>query len=80
MLAGAALGGAIAAASKQRGEGVLGGALLGLLVGGVLGSATAPVRKVFAMELDPVSRTWVAYDGTLLRWMKDRLLPPQATG
>ena len=80
MLAGAALGGAIAAASRQRGEGILGGALLGLLVGGLLStsaqSATA-VRKVFAMELDPATRTWVAYDGTLLRWMKDRLLPPK---
>ena len=54
LLAGAALGGlagAIATASKQRGEGVLGGALLGLLVGGLLSSSasSAPVRRVFAM-------------------------------
>lgn len=63
------------AASKQRGDGVLGGALLGLLVGGVLSAATTPqVRKVFAMEFNLVARAWVAYDGTLLRWMKDKLL------
>ena len=64
----------------QRGEGILGGALLGLLVGGLLSTSaqsTTAVRKVFAMELDPATRTWLAYDGTLLRWMKDRLLPPQ---
>ena len=83
-MVGAAIGGAIAAASlaasKQRGDGVLGGALLGLLVGGVLGAATTPpVRKVFAMEFDPVARAWVAYDGTLLRWMKDKLLPQTGT-
>ena len=83
-MVGAAIGGAIAAAtvaaSKQRGDGVLGGALLGLLVGGVLGAATTPpVRRVFAMEFDPVARAWVAYDGTLLRWMKDKLLPQTGT-
>jgi hypothetical protein len=82
-LVGAALGGAVAAAtaaaSKQRGDGVLGGALLGLLVGGLLGASTTPVRRVFAMEFDPVARAWVAYDGTLLRWMKDKLLPRTGT-
>lgn len=84
MAAGAALGAAIAAASNQRGEGVFVGALLGLLVGGMLGAAVEPEirvpRRVFAMELNPGSREWVAYDGSLLRWMKERLLPLDEAG
>ena len=79
-VAGALIGGAVSAASRQKGDGVLGGALLGLLVGGFLGSASTPgnaVRRVFALEFDPTTREWTAYDGALLRWMKDRLLVPE---
>ena len=76
-ITGTVIGGAIAAASKQKGDGILGGALLGLLVGGILGSSSAgtPVQKVFAMQFDPRKSQWFAYDGDLLRWMKSRLLP-----
>lgn len=75
-VAGAALGTAIAAASEAKGDGVLGGALLGLLIGGVLGAATekGASRRVFAMQFDPDASQWTAYDGELLRWMKDQLL------
>jgi len=80
-VAGALIGGAVSAAAKQKGDGILGGALLGLLVGGVLGSVDASnnaVRRVFALQFDPATREWTAYDGALLRWMKDRLLVPDS--
>ena len=83
LIAGAAIGSAVAVAMKQRGEGVLLGALLGLLIGGALSSSTETdrprTRKVFAMELDPQTREWAAYDGSMLRWMKERLLPLEDT-
>ena len=78
-VAGTAIGAAVAAAAKQKPEGIFGGALLGLLVGAALGQATQeykPPRRVFALQLDPSTRQWVAYDGSLLRWMKSRLLAP----
>ncbi len=74
------LSGAITAAVRQRGEGAGGKAPLGLLVGGVLGTtdpSVPPARRVFAMELDPHSREWAAYGGSLLRWMKSQLLSPE---
>jgi hypothetical protein len=82
-VAGAVLGAAVAAANNAKGADVLGGALLGLLVGGLLGAAAegapqeAP-RRVFAMQFDPETDRWEAYDGSLqvLRWMKSRLLAP----
>lgn len=72
-LAGSLIGAAIDAASKQKGAGLLGGALLGLLVGASLGSAAGDARRVFALAYDPASAQWRAYDGGLLRWMKDQL-------
>lgn len=72
-LAGTLIGTAIEAASKQKGAGLLGGALLGLLVGASLGSSAGDGRRVFALTYDPTSGQWRAYDGGLLRWMKDQL-------
>jgi hypothetical protein len=72
-LAGSLVGAAIDAANKQKGAGLLGGALLGLLVGASLGSAAGEARRVFALTYDPASSQWRAYDGGLLRWMKDQL-------
>ena len=55
------------------------GLLLGLLVGAALGAPAdaPPARRVFALCFDPARRDWVAYDGGLVRWMKERLAPPQ---
>jgi hypothetical protein len=78
--AGAALGLAAAAAAKAKGGELLGGAVLGLLVGGVIGAASEtsqPPRRVFAMQFDRQTQRWKAYDGMLLRWMKERLLTSQ---
>lgn len=78
---GAALGVAVSAARREKGEGMIGGALLGMLIGGLIGAASEgnKPRRVFAMKFDPARREWMAYDGALLRWMKDRLLVlPQA--
>ncbi len=72
---------AVEAATQEKGEAIVGGALLGLLVGGLIGAAadgTRP-RRIFAMQLDPASRHWTAYDGTLVRWMKERLLVPNCS-
>ena len=80
--AGAALGLAAAAAAKAKGGELLGGAVLGLLVGGVIGAASEtsqPPRRIFAMQFDRQTQRWKAYDGSLhvLRWMKERLLASQ---
>lgn len=76
-----AAGAAIGAAVAKRGEGMGGaavGLLLGLLVGAALGepSRNAP-RRVFALRFDPDTREWRAYDGGLVRWMKEQLGPPE---
>lgn len=52
--------------------------LLGLLIGDPIGDGLADARRIFAMQLDPVTRQWVAYGGGLLRWMKERLLPRES--
>jgi hypothetical protein len=72
-LAGSLVGATIDAAKKQKGAGLLGGALLGLLVGAALGGAAGDARRVFALMYDPAANQWRAYDGGLLRWMKDQL-------
>lgn len=72
-LAGGLVGAAIDTAKKQKGAGLLGGALLGLLVGATLGGAAGDARRVFALMYDPAAGEWRAYDGGLLRWMKDQL-------
>lgn len=69
---GGLVGAAIDAAGKQKGTGLLGGLLLGLLVGGALGAA-GEARRVFALAYDHAAGQWRAYDGGLLRWMKDQL-------
>lgn len=66
------IGAAITAAGKQK-AGLLGGVLLGLLVGARLGGAAGDARRVFALAYDHASSEWRAYDGGLLRWMKDQL-------
>jgi hypothetical protein len=71
--AGNLVGAAINTASKQKGAGLLGGALLGLLVGATLGGAAGDARRVFALIYDSATGQWQAYDGGLLRWMKDQL-------
>lgn len=72
-IAGGLVGAAIDAAGKQKGTGLLGGLLLGLLVGASLGGAAGDARRVFALTYDYPSGQWQAYDGGLLRWMKDQL-------
>jgi hypothetical protein len=72
-LAGGLVQEAIAAARKQKGDGLLGGVLLGLLVGALLGGAAGDARRVFALTYDRASGQWRAYDGGLLRWMKAQL-------
>jgi len=72
-LAGGLVGAAVDAAKRQKGAGLLGGALLGLLVGATLGGAAGEARRVFALTYDPAAGQWRAYDGGLLRWMKDQL-------
>lgn len=72
-LAGGPVGAAIAAASEQKGAGLLGGTLLGLLVGATLGGVAGAARRVFALAYDSSAGQWRAYDGGLLRWMKDQL-------
>jgi len=76
-LAGAGLG-AVASAKRKKGEGAALGLVLGLLVGATLGARPDAPRRVFTMAFDPFHRTWGAYDGGLVRWMKQELLP--ATG
>jgi len=72
-LTGSLVAAAIDTASKQKGAGLLGGALLGLLVGAALGGVAGDARRVFALMYEPAVGQWRAYDGGLLRWMKDQL-------
>lgn len=72
-LVGATVGAAIDAAGKQKGTGLLGGLLLGLLVGGWLGGVAGEARRVFTLAYDHAAGAWEAYDGGLLRWMKEQL-------
>lgn len=86
-MAGAALGTAMggvvgAAVSRPQDQEIaaLAGMALGLLIGGVIGSALAdanPPRRVFTLRFDADKRQWQAYDGGLIRWMKQRLAGPE---
>jgi len=57
------------------------GPLLAMLVGAPIGDASSgsgsgPVnRRIFPLELDPRTREWRVYDGGLLDYMKQLLLP-----
>jgi hypothetical protein len=80
---GTAVGGAVGAAVSSRPQSqeiaALAGMALGLLIGGVIGAAVADSkapRRVFALRFDPNAKQWRAYDGGLIRWMKERLAGP----
>lgn len=71
-----ALAATLANATGQKGS----AAQLGLLLGLVVGSAEAGAngsgpRRVFALEFHAGRREWLAYDGGLIRWMREKLLP-----
>jgi hypothetical protein len=69
----ALVGVAIEAAGKRKGDGMLGGLLLGLLIGEPLGGHADDARRVFALAYDHGAEQWRPYDGGLLRWMKGQL-------
>lgn len=76
---GAAMGAASAKRKNETSEHAAIGLVLGLLVGAALGgaNATAPAaRRVFALRFDAETQQWRAYDGALVRWMKDQLAHP----
>jgi hypothetical protein len=68
------------AARRKRGEGAAEGLVLGLLAGAMPGSSTKPntPRRVFTLRFDPSLGQWRAYDGGLVAWMKEHLLPRTA--
>jgi hypothetical protein len=70
----ALLGTAMTSATKTK-EGLLGGLILGMLVGGVAGAAAHPLERALALEFDPAMASFRLYDGPLLRWAKRNLHP-----
>jgi hypothetical protein len=83
----ALLGGAVGAGlgvaltdKADRASGVVAGLVLGLLVGAALGEnasgSGAPSRRVLALAYDDATQSWYAYDGNLVRWVKERLAAP----
>lgn len=75
-IVGALIGAAIGAAIARKGKGAAAGLVLGLLAGAVLsgGAANTP-RRVFTLRFEPSTGEWRAYDGGLVPWMKEALLP-----
>ncbi len=71
---GTILGTAMTAASRTK-EGLLGGLILGMLVGGPASVVPQPVERVLALQFDPATAGWRLYDGPLLRWAKRTLQP-----
>ena len=72
-----ALGAMIGAASKTK-DGALAGLALGMLVGALAGSGQSnnpDMNRIMALRFEPLQRQWVLYDGALLPWAKDHLLP-----
>jgi hypothetical protein len=80
VLAGLAGTAAIGAALSKKGEGAAFGLILGLLAGAVIGAqqSSAPPRRVFALRFDSATGQWRPYDGGLVPWMKENLLPQSA--
>lgn len=78
LVLGALTGAAIGAAASKKGDGAAAGLILGLLAGAALSSNTkqrpAPFR-VFTLRFDVDTGDWRAYDGGLVPWMKEALLP-----
>jgi hypothetical protein len=79
-LTGALADQAVRAARRKRGEAAAEDLVLGLLVGTTLKGSTRPhaARRVFTLRFEPSTGGWRAYDGGLVRWMKEQLLPQSA--
>lgn len=74
--AGAAIGATLEKAAEQKGSAAKLGLLLGLVIGAVAeGVAASKPRRAFTLRFDPVKRSWLAYDGGLMNWMREKLLP-----
>jgi hypothetical protein len=71
---------AVRSAQTKKGEAAAAGLVLGLLAGAALAGGVQPnaPRRVFTLRFDPVTGQWRAYDGGLVRWMKEHLLPQSA--
>jgi hypothetical protein len=76
-LLGSAFGAAVGAASSKKGGGWAKGLLLGMLAGTAVGAASSPSRpkRVLTVRFDPSTRSWAAYDGGLVTWLKAELNP-----
>jgi hypothetical protein len=77
---GATAGTAVDNALSKKGQGAAAGIILGLLAGAVFGDILQPnaPRRVFTLRFDPSLGQWRAYDGGLVPWMKENLLPQSA--
>lgn len=77
VLLGSVFGAAVGAASTKKGKGWAKGLVLGMLAGGAVGAAAAPTRpkRVLTVRFDPITRSWGAYDGGLVTWLKSELEP-----
>ncbi|HSO00023.1 MAG TPA: hypothetical protein VLS89_17135 [Candidatus Nanopelagicales bacterium] len=69
---------AIQMAKDKKGAGAGRGPLLGLLIGKMPEGAAGLPDRIFTMEFDPQAGEWRAYDGGLMRWMKQELIPRPA--
>jgi hypothetical protein len=67
---------ALRTAVAKKGDGWAAGLVLGLLVGQAI-PGSVKSRKVLTVRFHGTDRTWKAYDGGLVRWMKREL---QASG
>jgi hypothetical protein len=68
---------AVAVALSKKGESASVAPVLGLLAGATLRGMSQPnaPRHIFTLRFDPSIGEWRAYDGGLVRWMKQELLP-----
>jgi hypothetical protein len=80
---GAIIGGAIGKAASEKGEHFIPGLLLGMLFGALAGQPATPKapaeapppRRIFTLRFDAKEHRWRAYDGGLVPWMTQKLLP-----